>query len=309
MNAGHKSLFQKLGRKILAVSVFSLLVFVLSVSAGAQKKNFLWSVSDQSGVRLHILGSIHLAKENLYPLDPVIQEAFADSAGLVVEVNAEEMDQALMAKELLIKGVYSDGGNLWDELDPPTAAQLRNALSGTILTEEAVSPMKPWLVGMTLEVQKLLALGYVEEMGLDRHFIRLARQRSLPVGELESAMEQLEVLSSFSEGDGGLRYLQVTLIEIGGIEEGMEKLFKTWTSGDVKGFEDIYFSTFEERPEFFPILEKLIYRRNENMLRRLQPYLADSASRTFVVVGAAHLVGPKGLLASLEAQGYKVEQR
>ena len=38
----------------------------------------------------------------------------------------------------------------------------------------------------------------------------------------------------------------------------------------------------------------------EQLLSRTQP--------AFVVVGAAHLVGPDGLLALLAAKGYRVEQ-
>jgi uncharacterized protein YbaP (TraB family) len=36
--------------------------------------------------------------------------------------------------------------------------------------------------------------------------------------------------------------------------------------------------------------------------------LLTRKTRAFVVVGAAHLIGPDGLLALLKAKGYKVEQ-
>jgi uncharacterized protein YbaP (TraB family) len=259
-------------------------------------------------VRLYLLGSIHLAKEELYPLSSVIEDAFADSTGLVVEVDTEDLDEGAMALELMGKGVYADGRNLWDQLDQDTAERLRQALAGTVLNEALVAGMKPWLVGMTLEVQKLLDLGYKQELGLDRHFVRQARARNMPVGELESALEQLEVLTGFSQLDDGIKFLQVTLLEMAKIESEMDELFTAWTTGDFRGFEDIYFEAYRRHPEFIPVMERLITRRNETMVRRLEPFLGDPAARSFVIVGAAHLVGPKGVLASLEAMGYAVEQ-
>jgi uncharacterized protein YbaP (TraB family) len=41
---------------------------------------------------------------------------------------------------------------------------------------------------------------------------------------------------------------------------------------------------------------------------RIEACLAQG-SRCLVVVGAAHLVGPDGLLTSLQARGYRVEQQ
>ena len=80
----------------------------------------------------------------------------------------------------------------------------------------------------------------------------------------------------------------------------------TWTAGagwaagverivleDVKGDQVMY--------------ERLLVNRNRNWLPRLDALLSRN-SRAFVVVGAAHLVGPDGLLAMFRAKGYKVDQ-
>ena len=53
--------------------------------------------------------------------------------------------------------------------------------------------------------------------------------------------------------------------------------------------------------------ERLLVNRNRNWLPRLDALLTRNG-RAFVVVGAAHLVGPDGLLAMLKAKGYKVDQ-
>jgi uncharacterized protein YbaP (TraB family) len=47
--------------------------------------------------------------------------------------------------------------------------------------------------------------------------------------------------------------------------------------------------------------------RNRDWLPKLEALFARRG-RAFVVVGAAHLIGPDGLLAMLRARGYTVEQ-
>ena len=58
----------------------------------AQERVFLWTASSTSATA-HILGSIHLAREDLYPLDPRIEQAFLGSDVLVVELDATRLDQ------------------------------------------------------------------------------------------------------------------------------------------------------------------------------------------------------------------------
>ena len=53
--------------------------------------------------------------------------------------------------------------------------------------------------------------------------------------------------------------------------------------------------------------QRLLVDRNRNWLPKIEA-LFTRPGRTFVVVGAAHLVGPDGLLQMLKARGYTIEQ-
>ena len=55
------------------------------------------------------------------------------------------------------------------------------------------------------------------------------------------------------------------------------------------------------------IYERLLVARNRNWLPQLEA-LFNRSGRAFVVVGAAHLIGPDGLIAMLKAKGYLLEQ-
>jgi uncharacterized protein YbaP (TraB family) len=52
---------------------------------------------------------------------------------------------------------------------------------------------------------------------------------------------------------------------------------------------------------------RLLVERNQNWLPKLEALFARPG-HAFVVVGAAHLVGPDGLLTMLRAKGHSVEQ-
>ena len=58
-------------------------------------------------------------------------------------------------------------------------------------------------------------------------------------------------------------------------------------------------------PPGVALLEALLWQRNERMLERLLPMLAEGGA--VVAVGALHLPGARGLLEGLERQGYRVE--
>ena len=113
-----------------------LLAVFLAIVAGAQLaaqapaepgKLFLWEAVGEKG-RAYLLGSIHLAREDLYPLDEVIESAFAQSETLVVEVDLNQLDEGAFQLQVLGAGVYGDGRALESELSSDTLGKLQSFL-------------------------------------------------------------------------------------------------------------------------------------------------------------------------------------
>jgi uncharacterized protein YbaP (TraB family) len=63
----------------------------------------------------------------------------------------------------------------------------------------------------------------------------------------------------------------------------------------------------KEDPRMSSIIDKLYNKRNEKMASKIQEYLKTKETY-FVVVGAGHLVGSKGIIEILREKGYTVEQ-
>ena len=60
-------------------------------------------------------------------------------------------------------------------------------------------------------------------------------------------------------------------------------------------------------PEYKPLMEKMFDERNVKMAEAIEGFLKGNDS-CFVVVGAGHLVGQKGIVKLLQDKQYQVEQ-
>ncbi len=60
-----------------------------------------------------------------------------------------------------------------------------------------------------------------------------------------------------------------------------------------------------DHPEFEPVVEKVVFERNEERTRRIESILQTPGTR-FVVVGVLHVVGDRGIPAILARDGYVV---
>ncbi|HMJ87724.1 MAG TPA: TraB/GumN family protein, partial [Vicinamibacterales bacterium] len=81
-------------------------------------------------------------------------------------------------------------------------------------------------------------------------------------------------------------------------------LMEAWKAGDAPTVERIVLSALRQEPQLY---QRLLVDRNKAWVPKLEALFARKG-RTFVVVGAAHLVGPDGLISLLRAKGYTVEQ-
>ncbi len=261
---------------------------------------FLWTATSPSAV-LHLLGSIHVARPGLYPLDRRIEQAFEDSAAIVVEadVTANEANTQTLALKL---GTYPPG----DSLERHLTARTLDKARAMNLNLTLFNPMRPWYAAMLLQVQQLETLGYSTSSGIDHHFLEKAKTRRMPVRELESTAQQLQLFADISRDNEDL-YFYYSLLEMDNLGSQIDKLFEYWRRGDTESMERLVFAELNKYPEFKHVGDMLFTQRNIRMAAKLDGYLKES-TRLFVIVGAGHLVGPDGIVTLLRDKGYRVEQ-
>ncbi|MBU2552751.1 MAG: TraB/GumN family protein [Proteobacteria bacterium] len=292
-------------RRKIAWLLFGWLALILvaagNVAAGSPK-TFLWEVGTGTG-RAYVLGSIHLAKPDIYPLDSRIESAFQRADGLAVEADVRSLDPARIGRALRDYGLYPEGQTLEGSLPSPIKAMMQ----ARGLDMARLNPLRPWLAAATIQAEEIARLGLSEEYGIDLYFLQKAAASGKPVRELESVDYQFELLGSLSPGEQVL-FLKATLLELDDMADGIESLMDAWRNGDAKRFEERFFEKYAKQVEFHPLMEKLIFQRNDLMCARIEE-LARSGRTWFVVVGAGHLVGERGLIRMLQSKGYTVDQR
>ena len=268
------------------------------------KKNFLWKVDSDNNI-VYILGSIHVAREDLYPLNKQIEDAFKDSDTLVVEVNLSDIDPEIIQEKFIARGFYLDESTLKEHISAETFKQAQKKLEDLGRDINSMNKYKPWFLAFTLVTFELTKLGFDADKGVDQYFLGKAKEAK-NILDFESIDYQLNLFNNLNDEQQEL-FLISTLVEADILEQEMEQLVKAWKIGDVDSVSDILQQGLKEHPELEPIYEKIFYERNNNMALRIEELLRSSYNY-FVIVGAGHLVGQKGIIQLLDKKGYSISQ-
>jgi uncharacterized protein len=286
---------------------FTAVVLALLLAAGAAAQtrvhSFLWKVQSGANV-MYLAGSVHALTADAYPLNPVYQRAFDASGALVEEIDLAEADPLSGGLGLLAKGMYQDGRTFSSVVSRETTALVAERLKSTPLALELIQPMKPWMVMLMLEALGAQAAGLDPELGLDKHFYNLATSAGKQVIGLETAEYQIDRFDKMPDAMQE-QLLRSELAEMETEKTSLRALLTAWQTGDAAAIEKMLLTSFADNPAAY---NSLITERNRNWMPQLEACLKRS-SPCFVIVGAAHIVGPQGLLAMLRQRGYRIEQQ
>jgi uncharacterized protein YbaP (TraB family) len=255
-----------------------------------------------TGGTLYLLGSIHYASEQVPDFGPVIESAFARSDELVVELDVLQIEASGLPQGSNELGRLEPPAKLSDLISPRTLGRLREYLAARGRPFSGVEDLKPWAIANQIVLMELRDGGYAPEHGVDRHFIERAGAR--PIVELESAAEQLQVL------DGLPMHTQEAVLwdalhRSPEFDPATERLMEAWRWGDERSLEDLVFQPFADGEDFEAFYQAVFFQRNREMARRLASLSADGKTR-FTVVGAGHMLGPRGIPSLLCERGFEV---
>jgi uncharacterized protein YbaP (TraB family) len=267
---------------------------------------FLWEVArhDGSGGVAHLLGSVHMA-EDVLTLDPAVERALAEADTLVLEIDPQELDPVRMAQLAVEKGSFSDGRTLDQVLAPATWADLQERLTGEGLPVAMFQVMEPWYALLTLQMLALQREGYDVGQGVETSLTQSAAESDKPTQGLETVEQQLDMMSDLPL-DLQVRQLEEFLRDEGGGGD-ISSLIDAWHRGDAVRLEQEVFGELERDPSLLPYFERFYFDRNDRMARGIASRL-DQGGRWFVAVGAAHVVGARGVPSLLSQHGYRVRR-
>jgi uncharacterized protein len=301
---------RRLHRQILPVLAVLLLVLTASLRAQApasqpgKTQRFFWKASSATA-EVYLLGSIHVATDDMYPLPAEIEAAYKDAKNLVVEADVTKVNELALALQVMQKGMYAQGDSLAQHVSGDTMKALRTYAAANDLGVETLLSMKPVMAAMTVESLFLMKQGLDTDKGIDLHFLKQANAgKDKNIVELESGDFQINLLFSIDDKLAE-KWLLESLKESS--KEDLDKMVKGWKEGDDQGLTTSMADDDKKDPDGAKLSDLLIYQRNTGMTTKIADLLKGN-DKSFVVVGAAHLIGDKGIIKQLEAKGYKIER-
>ena len=295
--------------------VFTILTFLVALwipinvayaqqnSNGKTKKNFLWSV-EKGKSTIYLLGSIHLLPSELAALDKAIDTSYSDARIIVFEADMDDLSDPAFEAKVTSLGLLPEGQTLEQQVSKQTYTLLQQKVGELGLQVEIFNQFKPWLCALTLTSVELQRLGFNPNYGIDKYFFDRAKRDGKDIRFLESIDDQLGLFTEMSRQEED-SFLAKVLQELDTMRVQVVDMINAWKSGDSDTLASMVKVEFEDYPEVYT---KMLVERNQKWVQQIED-LSGKDGNSFVVVGAAHLVGDDSILELLKGKGFEVEQR
>ncbi|MDX2234112.1 MAG: TraB/GumN family protein [Hyphomonadaceae bacterium] len=262
----------------------------------------LWRLADADS-EVWLLGTVHVLPADLQWKSPAITAAFARADTIWFETPTDADAGARIAAIVARDGVNPPGVTLSSLLAPEDRDALRRVAGALDVPMAGLERVRPWLAALQLSLALMARQGRAAESGVEHVLEADAAAAGKARAYFETAEEQMAIFSTLSPA-AQAQFLRATLRQIEEEARAPSSMETLWATGDVAGLTRVAQAQIDETgPE---TAEALVYARNARWAARIDAIMAGEG-RAFVAVGAAHLVGPKGLPALLRAQGYVVE--
>jgi uncharacterized protein len=291
----------------------AVLIFLLALLGAAhaqtaaqpqpKPRRFLMWKATSPTVTIYLVGSIHVGDSGMYPLPQQVESTFATAKVLAVEINIKNVDEAKTMGLIQQYGIYGADDSLSKHLTKETSAALDDFCNKHGLPRASVEQLKPWVVAVTIAAVAWKEAGEDPSLGIDMHFLNESKEPQR-IDELETMESQLSLFAD-ATNEEQLALLTSTLKQGDKIKDMIKRLQTAYVSGDPDALQKI----LDEEADMGTksLTKKLLDDRNVTMAARLDQYLKGKEP-VFVVVGAAHIIGDKGVAKMLRDKGYKVEQ-
>jgi len=257
--------------------------------------------------QMHILGSVHLGVEDMYPLDGTIETAFNTASTLVVEANINEISQNEIDRVLYDYAFYQDGSNLSDYIDDETLSKVKEILVPNILPQEVILQIKPWYLAQVLTQLAQQNSKYEFQYGVDQYFLSKASSKEI-IG-LETIEDQFKPYAEM-DAETNVKYLKMALEDRDKMEDSLEELIDYWYNGEYDTIETLRneLKNSIDTESYENYITALLDKRDEQIAKKLESLLkSDINKQYFVVIGYMHLAGENSVIDQLEKLGYTLE--
>lgn len=279
--------------------IFVLFFFAQSVSP--TPKGFFWEVTTQKG-KLYLLGSIHLGKEGILPLDTNWENAFKSCSNLVVEVNTKKINPFRILK----LAYFQDSTTLENVLPPEIFAKVDSMFAIHKIPKSTFNKFRPWFALTNLMNLEYSNLDFKADFGIDQYFLGKA-DSTKKIIELESFEEQIQFMENLFDKHPRT-YFEYFIDEMKNTQSNIQDLFEGWKNGNDSLVAQLIFESIPDDTIGNQFSDILITQRNKKMLEKIYGFI-NNGGCYFIIVGTGHLIGQEGIIQSLKELGFEVKRK
>ena len=286
----------------------------------AGSKGLLWKATNGENT-LYLLGTIHLDRDNVYPLHKSVREALQASEEVIFELDLNDQEGIALLQSLQ---TYSDGTTLADHISPELYQRVQTMAATLGMGSNDLDLYKPWALASTFSTLSLQndTTG-ANAMAIDSYINAAAVNSGKAIGAVETYAFQGGIFDGLST-EYQQAYLNSSLTVLEGVlsgttaapadeaylqaqEEMISGMFAAWKDRDPEAFGKVYNKTAIINSDD-ELNSKLFTERDPGMIQAAANYLETEGSHTyFMAVGAGHMVDPGGIVSGLQELGYTVE--
>lgn len=293
-------------RPAICSKKFAALLACLSLCAPAladQPLHCLWELHGKHNT-VYLLGSIHVLRSSDYPLDKTIQDAYAKSNSLVMEINLAAADLAQVQAQMLASALLPDGDTLAQAMGPERYVRASTLAGGLGIDLNLFDRFAPWFVAEAISQLQLAALNFDPQLGVELYLLGRAQQDGKSVAGLEAVQDQISLFTSMSR-DAQAEYLLSSLAQARQLPQEVNDMVRAWQRGDTAWFTGEMDREFGRDPGLY---KTLLTARNRKWLPKIEALLNEDRNY-LVIVGTGHLVGRNSVVELLQSDGIAVTQR
>ena len=302
-----------------AMVMANRLILAVYDQQDAGSRGLLWKAVNGENT-LYLLGTIHLDRDNVYPLHKSLRDAIQASETVIFELDLNDQEGMALLQSLQ---TYSDGTTLADHISPELYQRVQTASAALGMGVDGLDAYKPWALASTFSTLSMMddTTG-ANAMAIDSYVNAAAVNAGKAIAAVETYAFQGGIFDGLS-AEYQQTYLDASLslfeMALGGEtdpeleqaaqeqEEIMAGMFVAWKDRDPEAFAQVYdkAAIIDSTDE---LNSKLFTQRDPGMIEAAADYLETEGSHTyFLAVGAGHMVDPGGIVSGLKALGYTVE--
>ena len=282
--------------------LLATLVAALPVHGRTERfeRGLLWRIHREGVAPSHVYGTIHVVDPRVAGLPAPVRQRFDAAKSLMLEFVPDPYSR----ERFLEASMFLDRQTLEDKIGAEDFERALEHLGPIGLSREVVNKLKPWGVLLNLRNPRRPEQG----AALDSQLLDLARERRLPLYQIEGVEEQIFTFDEFPM-ESQVALLKHSLAHRDELGELAERTLEAYLERDLAAIWRLREQFAARHPQIAAhqavMTKRVVHDRSVVMAFRMQRQLRRGEA--FVALGALHLYGEKGVLALLEADGYRAD--